>query len=536
MGKQEGGLWDEYCSFFEKDFEEQLEYNRKRKEEFFEKWRKTKTADHLLPEGPKRFEDIPVTTYEDYPALQKFGRKMEKKVDNNPKPGGMSWKTYYEKMEKGLKDWIEDWIPGEYGICAKTTGSTGRPKWFAMGKEFMREFREEAILPGIFSGSEERGRTNLQSGDVLLNLGVPVPYIAGYTILACKQEFTPFPSIKYTDNELNMKRKLNYILKKIKQGQEIHFGGGSASTFQLFVQAVISPEKTLKNFLDTLDFGGKKMIVYLMYLKEKLKSSDIEKAKEVLPLKGYVVSGLDVMLYKDFLTYHFDSPPFNLYASTEMGCIMMGRPNRNLDLLPILKSKFLEFIDSNGEVHDIDDLKKGETYQLIGTPFGTPLVRYNQKDLLRVKEFRDDGMPIFKFEGRKESWLGIRGYFRLSERMAFKVMKKAGFKNTEAWAVTKKIDPNEHLCFLMEEKEKKSNIIKRLYRAMYEISEGFRKYVSDFDIEKPSEVIDVEILSRGTFRRYSLKQMEKDVPIGQYKSPKIISPQNQEIIDSLRRA
>ncbi len=531
------GLWDEYCSFFEKDFEEQLEYNRKRKEEFFERWKKTKTADHLLPDGSEDFNDLPVTTYEDYPALQRFGEKIENKVENNPKPEGKSWKKYYEETAEGLKDWIEDWIPGEYGACLKTTGSTAQPKWFPMGQEFMKFLQEESISIPILACSEERGETTVEKNDVILNLGVPIPYFAGYSYRAMKKEFKMFPSIEFTNRELNMKVKLNYIIKNLLKGQKINVvGGSSASQFRLFTEAVVSPEKTYKEANKSLNFGGKKILTFILYIIEKMKINKIDRAKEVLPVKGATTSGLDALLYEDFLTYHFDTPPTNLYGSTELGVCMIGGPNRKTKLTPILKGRYLEFKDDDDDLHEIDDLREGETYELIGTPFGTPLVRYDQGDLLTVHEFRDDGMPIFKFEGRKKKKLGIGGYIRLSERMAFKVMEKAGFENTNDWAVTKKTDPNEKLCFLIERKENKNKLIKKIYSALYETSENFRNYISDFNIENPSEIIDVEVLSRGSFRRYALQQMETDVPIGQYKSPKIISPENKEIVESLRRA
>ncbi|MFO7991754.1 MAG: hypothetical protein R6U61_05625, partial [Thermoplasmata archaeon] len=140
------------------------------------------------------------------------------------------------------------------------------------------------------------------------------------------------------------------------------------------------------------------------------------------------------------------------------------------------------------------------------------------------------------FEGRKESWLNVNGYFYLTEGIAFQVMKKAGFENDANWAVTKRIHPDERLYFLYEKNLDEGELTKKLYSGLYEISEDFRRYVDDFDIKKPSEIIEVEKLSRGSFKRYAMEQMDKDIPIGQYKSPKIISPEDKEIVEDLRRA
>lgn len=535
--KKKEGLWDEYCSFFEKDFEEQLRYNRDRRDEFFERWKKTKTADHLLPEGAEDFEDVPVTTYEDYPALQRFGREMEKRMKKNPKPDGMLWKDYYERIGSKLKDWIEDWIPGEYGASFKTSGTTGKPKWFPMGKEYIRTMTEEEIAMVVFSCSEEWGETDVERGDVISNMGVPVAYVFGHGMHALKKEFKLFPPIEFTDNQPNMNAKLKHIIKKIQEGKKIDVLYASTSQLQLLSQALVSPEDIYEEYYKNMKFGLKKLVAYLLYLKEDLKDKDIERAEEVLPIKGTITGGMEVKLYKDHLTEQYGSPPLQAYGSTELGFITWGRPGRKLDRLPVLNSTHFEFMDEGGELHQIDDLNKGEVYKVIGTPFGTPLVRYDQKDLLSVEDFRDDGMPIFRFEGREKDWLDIGGYVRFSERMAYEVMKRAGFQNMDRWAVTKKADPDERLCFFFEEDKKEgTDLIKRLYRALYDTSEDFRSYISDFNIQEPSKLIDVVLLSRGSFRRYSLKKMNSDTPIGQYKPPKIIPPEDQETIRSLRRA
>lgn len=535
MEKKES-LWEKYCSFYDMDFDEQLEYNREMRDRHFEKWKKTKTADLLLPKGATEFKDIPITTYDDYPMLHRFGRKMEEKIANTPKPEGMSWREYYDRISQGLKGWIEDYIPGNYGVPVKTTGTTGKPKWFAVGKKFLEGFCKEMMSTIVLACSEDRGETKIERGDIVLNMGIPVPYLGGYTYRAWNKEFTMFPSIRFTDDELNMKVKLRYILKQIKRGQKIHCATGVASTFYLFGQTIVSPEKVYEEYYKTSNFGIKKLAGYLLYQKERLKKNKVKRVNEVLPIKGSVTSGIDTMLYKDYITYHFGSPPLNAYGSTELGMVMMGRTDRKLDLVPNLRLRYVEFMDDDGGLHDIDDLKKGEVYQLVGTPFATPLVRYDQKDLLLLKEFRDDGMPIFNFEGRKETWLNVNGYFYLTEGIAFQVMNKAGFENDANWAVTKKIYPDERLYFLIEDIRDKEKMKKKLYHAFYETSEDFRRYVEDFDINKPSDIIDVEKLSRGSFKRYAMEQMNKDIPIGQYKSPKMITPEEKEIVESLRRA
>ena len=76
MGDDED-LWKKYCSFFDKDFSEQVEYSEKKLDEHFKKWQNTNTAKQLCPKGVKKFENVPLTTYDDYPILHEFGKKIE---------------------------------------------------------------------------------------------------------------------------------------------------------------------------------------------------------------------------------------------------------------------------------------------------------------------------------------------------------------------------------------------------------------------------------------------------------------------------
>ena len=50
MGEGEE-LWDKYCSFYDKPFSEQLEYNKSKLKEHFERWKRTKMAEQICPNG-----------------------------------------------------------------------------------------------------------------------------------------------------------------------------------------------------------------------------------------------------------------------------------------------------------------------------------------------------------------------------------------------------------------------------------------------------------------------------------------------------
>ncbi len=527
-------LWDEYCSFYEKDFSEQLEYSQKKLEEHLERWSKTKTAKKLCPDGFDTIEDLPITTYDDYPIFSKYGNKIEKAVEAHPKPDGMLWKDYYKKIEKKYKHLIEDWVPGEYGGIVKTSGSTGEIKWIVQSKLWFSNVGDTALQAIVLSGSEEMGKTSIERGDTVLNMGVPIPYIVGYGTDHLQKEFNLFPSIDITDDMPNMKDKLYYILKHLKKGQELNVAFAVAPTLYLFSKAVTEPSEIYLDNFRSRGFGIKKMILGILYLKEKLTSNPDSSAKDILSTKGLTTGGQDVMLYLNYLEKQYGKVPLNLYGSTEIG-LMTGTPDNRTKLMPNIQHMHLEFMN-DGDVYSISEVEEGEVYKLIATPFGSPLIRYNQKDLLRVAETRDDGMPLFEFESREISMLHIGNYFIMNEGIAFRTLKRAGWRMSSNWAVTKKIGKIQGLHFLMEKdwEYDKERAQERIFSALKKENKFFEDYIEDFGIRGPNEVIDVEYLKKGAFKRYSLEKMNKGEPIGQYKAPKVILPEDKKTIETLR--
>jgi len=147
-------------------------------------------------------------------------------------------------------------------------------------------------------------------------------------------------------------------------------------------------------------------------------------------------------------------------------------------------------------------------------------------------------MPIFAFEGRKESVLDIYGYYRITPRILVQALAKAGLKSSDKWAVAKLLEPKEHLCFLMEKtweypEEKAERLI---FNSLLKIHEDFKKYTRDFGIKNPSDALKVEYLKPGTFMRYSAFKAKMGAPLGQYKPPQVIPPDRIEIYETLRSA
>jgi hypothetical protein len=531
-------LWKEYCGFYEKPFHEQLEYNKNRMKQYFRKWEKTDLAKMLCKGEIKSHSNVPVTTYGDYPMLAEFDRGITEVTEKNPRRSNELLWEYYMRISRQVGATLDRYMVEPFYYCAKTTGTMGISKWVSNGETFFNNFAMSTVATILMSCSDEWGETKLKVGDTALNITAPVPYSSGWGARAFKAQFSLLPPLEVTDNLRDMKNKFYMVLKAIEKGKKIDVAGGIGSMFYMICRYFVEPEKFYEEYYHSMSFGVKKILLLLKTIQCKLSSEQNKTITELIPLKGVIVGGMDAQLYIDFFRREFGLEPLHAYGSTETGNVMRGDPDRKTMLVPDLVTSYLEFKSEDGGIKDLDELKMDEVYDLVATPFGSILYRYDMEDLFRVIDFRDDGMPVFTFEGRKMNIIDIHGYYRISPHTVVKALSEAGLRASDKWAVAKVLEPREHLCFLMEKtweytKEKAERI---LFEAFKKTHEDFRIYVEDFKIANPSEAIEVEYLKTGAFMRYSTIRAKMGAPMGQYKPPQVIPPDRMEIYDTLRSA
>ncbi len=530
-------LWKEYCGFFDKKFSEQVEYNEKKKEEHFEKWKSTKTAKQLCPEGVTKFEDIPITTYKDYPILHEFGKKMEELERTVPRKKGECLWDYYDRIGKQAAPMLDGWMVEKYGFCAKTSGTGGESRWFAHGEEFLRNTTKYSIVMVIMACSDNWGDTKIRKGDKILSMMAPAPYGVAPGVRAWDNFLGCLPPTKTMENITSMRKKIDIVLKTIESGEKIGYIAVLPSILQQISQYFTDPAGLFKDKYQSMNLGMGKFILYLKYLQSKSKPPKYKRISEIMPVKGICLSSADFRLYWDWIENEFGVEPSNFYCSSEtevgMGCCL----NRKRDFMPLLESHYFELMTKNGEIRKIDELEKGNVYTLIVSSFGSMLVRYNMGDMFRVVDFEQNGLPIFSFESRVTSLINVYGYLYLSEALVKESLIKAGLGATNTWAIAKLIDPTEHLLLLMEKTwdYSEEEASRSVFNALKKISEDFRNLIRDFEIAQPSQFIEVEYLPKGAFMRYLMKKAKEGVPYGQMKPPKLINPEQSEIIDILRK-
>jgi len=526
-------------------FSEQIEYNRKRMKEYFKKWKKTKLSKMLMLKNPKSFKEVPPTTYDDYPMLKDFGQKVINLTRKVPKKSRELHKDYYDRITYKIGSSLNEFMTEPYYLCMKTTGTTGTNKWIVYGETFWRNFVLASIATAVISCSDSWGETKVKPGDKALNLNAPIPYVSGWGAWASQIHFKMVPPIELADSFKGIKEKIDFIFKAIQKGERISLGGGIGSLFYMICKYFLDPEEFYREYYYALKLGLKKILLSLKFLECKLSRKNKRKITEILPLKGVLIAGTESKLYLEFFKKEFDLEPLHIYGSTEGGPLMRGDPDRKMDLIPDLRTSYLEFKTEDGEIKELDELKKGETYNLVVTPFGSILFRYVMNDILRVIDFRDDGMPIFAFEGRKQAMIRLYSPYIVSPNVIVQALYNAGLRSSDKWAVIKLLKPREHLHFIMEkewpysEREAQKIIFKCLIEAdksMPHRGETLVDYISDFKIKDPSEVVTVEYLKSGAFLRYSMIKAKEGAPLGQYKPPKIIPTEKIEIYETLRNA
>jgi hypothetical protein len=537
-------LWKRYCSFFEKPFSEQMEYNTKQIELYFHKWKNTDIAKMTGHEIPNKLQDVPVTTYDNYPMLVEFSRKIDDAVKRKAKKQGELFKSYYEHITREIGSSLSRYMPEPYYFSMKTTGTTGESKWVVHGETFWNNFRSSAVTSAIIACSDEWGETKVKSGDKALNVTAPIPYLSGWAAWASQTQFKLIPPIEVTDNLQSIKDAYLLMFKAIEKGEKIALGGGLGSMFYMICKYFVEPEEFYRETFNSMKFGLTKTLLILKLLQFKLSKKERKNIVEYIPLKGVLIGGLDSRLYIDFFKKEFGLEPLNNYGSTEVGSLMRGDPDRKSDLVPDLRVGYLEFKTEEGQLRRLDEVKKGESYDLVVTPFGSIFFRYDMEDFFKVIDFRDDGMPILAFEGRKIAVIDIYG-FRVSPNVVAQALFNAGLRSSDKWAVTKLLKPREHLHFFMEKtwSHSERNAEKIIFHSLMEIDKvmphrgrTLRDYVIEFKIENPSEVITVEYLKPGAFLRYAMMKARAGSPLGQYKPPKIIPSDRSDIHEALTNA
>ncbi|MGB9622425.1 MAG: hypothetical protein ACPL07_01140, partial [Candidatus Bathyarchaeia archaeon] len=425
----------------------------------------------------------------------------------------------------------------DFSLAVKTSGTTGEPKWVAHSSVFWENFRRDVIATTLIACSNSWGITKFEKGDKGLNFTASAPFLTGWGRRASQGLVVDVPPVSIMDEIAEARRRFFVALEYIEKGHKVNLAGGIAPSLYLMCEYFLNPETLFEEYYKSVELGLAK--VYLLQKKTWAKFSKRSRnLKDYFNLKGLLIGGVDTALYADYIKTRLEVDPLCIYGVSELGIAMFGSPDRKGELMPNLRSCFFEFRDEKGVIRKINQIKPGNIYDLIVTPFGSIFSRYDTGDTVLVIDIRDDGMPIFRFWGRKNQVIAIRGFLpRVTEALAVQIMARAGLSLSDKWAFTKSINEHEKILILMENTWglSESEAVQRIFEAFLAISSDFRHLVIENRINDPHDIIEVEYLKPGAFLRYAMEKGKKGVPMGQIKPPKIIPPERQDICDELRR-
>ncbi len=529
-------LWDKYCSFYERRFDEQVEANKEQLRKHLDSWFHTTTARLLRSKESEELSSVPVTTYADYPFLDSFGKDMEAAIKITPKTGSESNFSYHRRIMESLLSRIQNYLPGTSAAWARTTGTTGASKSLIWCDRFVESLELNFVAAAALACSYSWGETKLKKGDMFFNIVAPVPYMSGYIAEILQKYFRACPPVEVTDRVSNMLKRFYIALDLVEKGTKIDVVGGVASTLYLACRYFSEHQRFFRECYNSMDLGVEKLYFLYRWISASLSRSSQTDIKSLFPVKGLPLFGVDATYYSGYMQDMFGLEPTNIFGSTELGVVMFSPPDKKQLLMPNLRGAYLEFLDERGNLVDIGEVKRNNLYTLVGTPFGSPLIRYNSGDMFRVDTIRDDGMPLFRFEGRTNDFIELYGYVRITEALAVEGMKKAGIGNSDRWVVSKLAEPNEHFSVLMEPEWEcdEKEAAKRIFGGLLGTAAHLDGYIRDYNIRNAEKVVEVQYLRKGAFLRYMLHRTRSGAPLGQMKPPKIIPVNRMDIYEMLR--
>jgi len=535
--KSSADLWKEYCSFYEKPFDAQLEANEALLKEHLQRWGQTAQAKALCPKGFSSIDGIPVTTYDDYQFLTQFKSRIERlEKDVTRMPGELCW-DYYDRIGRAAAEPCKDYIVGEFAFAAKTSGTVSEPKWVVHGSLFWENFRRDVIATTLLACSDRWGQTKFRVGDKGFNFTPSAPFLSGWGRKASQGVVEDVPPVGVMDDIQDARRRFFVALEYLEKGHSVNMVGGIAPSVYLMCEYFSNPDSLFGEYYHSVDVSPAKLYLLQKWVQARL-SKRPRDLTEFFKLKGLMIGGVDTALYRDYMLVKLGVDPFCIYGVTELGLAMFGSPTNKMDLLPNLRSCYFEFKDENGELKKMSEIKQTKVYGVVATSFGGTFVRYDIGDMIRVDDIRDDGMPIFSFWGRENAIIIVGGYPLITEAVAAQVMAKAGLSLSDKWAFTKSFEGQEKVLVFMENTWglSEDEAAKRIFESMGSLIYFFKQYVRQFGIADPGQLIKVVYLKRGAFLRYSMERAKQGHPMGQIKPPRIIPSERQDISDLLRRA
>ena len=444
-----------------------------------------------------------------YPPIGKFALNMMKK--NVLKPFQAPLKTVIEKQEKSLKKkfrilenteigrklGVKDGInlqelaitnynfyepffsnpspstlmyPLENYEKIRTSGTSGREKWFMIPRSYITKTIIETAIPVVMLSTYDGEKITLEYGDTLYINTAPRPFVGGVmaTVASGKRKKPPLLDIVPNLN-IPFEDKVQYFI----------------------------------NNCDTIDVAVTQASIIVSQIMPTLKKTG--------KLKGLFCPDTAIAeVYFDEISRVLGTIPKTAYSSTETLHCSISSAQHPLGFFLDWRRGLFEFIPlKNGtadekEILGIDEVKVDEAYQIIFTSLETELTRYNTLNALKCIAKGDDLLgidyPIFKFHARLEKTIALHNFTRISENELITVLRESKIPFVEFTTRTEVHEGLQYLTIYIEttEEREKQELRESIHKRLY-YSDGDYKDLADFYGYVP---IKVHLLPKGVFAKY----------------------------------
>jgi hypothetical protein len=426
-------------SAFQIPLENALEKQEKCLQEKFRRMANTNIGAKMGVRADTKIGSISLTDYEFYEPFY-----------NNPSPGSLMYRA-------------EDYAR------IKTSGTTGRDKWFLVPRKAMRKVLRETALPVIFSLFHDGEKITLEYGDTMyLNLG-PAPFLSGSMFnMGSSEKRAPFLNLVPNIN-LSFKEKVDFFILNYRQINAAWF---MASTIVTRVMPDIDEPVKLKGLM--------------------------------------LIDDLVARAYKSEITKFFDTSPKTLYASTETIAPTIPSVQHSMGFIFDLRRGIFEFEEigktQNGEEKpvELNEVKVGNVYRLIYTDLIGELTRYNTDSSFKCVAKGDDAIgsdfPVFEYHARLDRSMSIMNFTRIDEKELMEAFQGAGIQFMDFTAKVERDGGHEYLNIYVELLGKKSDkeVEREIHKYLYSTDQDY-KMLSDLFGYIPLKVIS---LPTGIFAKY----------------------------------
>ena len=432
-------------------------------------------------------------------------------------------------------------LPAPAAQWVHTSGRSGEYqfKWLPWSEAFQRELSVISYGVGLLASAREWGDTrHLPPFDPKVIYAVaPRPYMSGALAAGLEMQ-TPLSFIPplETAEAMPFEERIRAAFKDaLESGFDYFFG---MSLVLASIGDRFSQQSSLSSLLPLLRRPRTAARVLKGALRSRIARRSL-KPRDLWKVKGIICSGLDSFVYRRVIKEQWGRYPLDIYSGTEGGIYAtQAWDYTSMTFIPNLN--FFEFIPEDEVLKYqmdtsyrpravlLDEVRPGERYEVVITNFhGGSLVRYRPGDMVRITALANDragiSLPQMEFDQRVDGTIDFN-VIRLSEKAIWSALEEIGVPYEE-W-IAYKTPGNQSLSLFIEPKNGDVLDERALGDAIYKVlvrNEG--RSEEDPLVEDTRNMVgfnvDVTLLARGTFSRYTAARQREGADLAHLKPPHV---------------